>query len=355
MERFWPWPVALVSCMPSVEMATSPEPQASSVQSPCADADAETLAACVDSDRFEADVRTVAQARPPGSDHWRRVQMLCADTMAELGYDVSLHRYATGINVIGSRPGIERPSEHVVVGAHYDHIPGCAGADDNATGVAAVLEVARVLGGKDFPRTLVIACWDEEERGLVGSRAWTSMARREQQDISVYFNYDAIGYASHAPETQRVPQGFGLVYSAEVAQLQARQNRADFVAVVADSAALSHAQVMADFAHDFDLPVALLEVGDFLRATPVAVDLHRSDHASFWDAGYPAVMITDTAEYRYDGYHCRGRPDGIEHLDLEFGAKVVRASVGAIVTALRPSDGPGPSPSCRLPGTQKVN
>jgi len=82
-----------------------------------------------------------ADVRPPGSPHWQAVQDLCADRLAEYGYQVVLDDYGTGINVIGRRLGKSAPEQTVVVAAHYDHIDECAGADDNASGVAATLEI----------------------------------------------------------------------------------------------------------------------------------------------------------------------------------------------------------------------
>ena len=109
---------------------------------------------CVDHSRLLADVEWIAKPRPPGSSHWRAVQLHCERTLRRYGFEVELHRDATGVNVIGVRSGGSQSHEQVVVGAHYDHLPGCPGADDNASGVAGALELARTLGPVDFQRTL---------------------------------------------------------------------------------------------------------------------------------------------------------------------------------------------------------
>ena len=290
---------------------------------------------CVDVDRIAHDLRTVARARPPGSAHWLRTQSLCAETFAELGYAVEQHRYDTGINVLGTRRGELRPDEQVIVGAHYDHIAGCAGADDNASGVAGVLEIARVLAGRSFDRTLVLACWDEEERGLLGSYAWVSRARARDERVVVYFNFDAIGVRRREPGTQTLPKGFELVFPREVAELERSEWRGDFVAILANSAARPFADAMAERATELDLRAVVLEVGALLLATPLSIDLRRSDHASFWDVGWPAVMITDTAEFRTPTYHCRGGPDEVETIDLAFVGEIAQATVAAIAPALQ--------------------
>jgi Zn-dependent M28 family amino/carboxypeptidase len=299
----------------------------------CAGLEPETLAACVDVERIVADVQRVAQPRPPGSAQWLRTQSLCADTFAALGYEVEQHRYETGINVIGTRRGDTHPGERVVVGAHYDHIAGCEGADDNATGVAGVLEIARVLAGRSLPRTLVLACWDEEERGLLGSRAWVERARTEDEPIVVYFNFDGIGVRRSEPGTQQVPGGFELLFPAEIAELEQRQHRGDFVAIIANRAARPFAETIAERGRRRDLPSVVLELSAMLLATPLALDLQRSDHASFWHADIPAVMLTDTAEFRTPTYHCRGAPDAFDTIDPEFVAEIVRATVAGVVEA----------------------
>lgn len=300
----------------------------------CKDPDPRALAGCVDSSRLRADVTQVARPRPPGSAGWRAVQGLCARTLQNHGFEVELHRYATGINVIGTKLGGAAPHEVVVAGAHYDHIPGCQGADDNASGVAGLLELARVLGPVSFDRTLVLACWDEEERGLVGSRAFAARARARDEAVQVYFNFDAIGYVRPEPNTQRLPTGFDLLFPEQVRALAQRDNRADFIAVIADGRATPFAEAMRAAASELDLPLALLQVPWLLEVAPVAIDLHRSDHASFWDAGYPAIMITDTANFRSPAYHCLGRPDRPGDLDGAFMTKVVGVTVQAMAQAL---------------------
>src|SRR5205823_1076260 len=100
--------------------------------------------------RYVKDLEFVAKERTPGSPHWKEVQDLCATRFKDLGFMVELEEYATGVNVIGTRVGADTPIDIVSIGAHYDHIPGCPGADDNATGVAGLLEVARVLSQGSF-------------------------------------------------------------------------------------------------------------------------------------------------------------------------------------------------------------
>jgi hypothetical protein len=300
---------------------------------PCDDSP-QALADCADAAGFASDLRFVAELRVPGSPHWQAVQDLCADRLAEYGYEVALQDYGSGVNVVGRRLGAALPDEQVLVAAHYDHIDGCAGADDNATGVAATLEIARLLARAEFDRTVLIACWDEEELGLVGSEAYVAAAGADVGDIVVNFNFDMIGFTSAAPDSQSVPAGFELAFPDAHAQLVEQGFRGDFIAIVADAAAHDHALAFAAAAERLALPRALLELPPGGENSPVFDDLRRSDHASFWAAGVPALFLTDTGEFRNDHYHCMAGPDEVEDLDLGFALAVARATVEASAVAL---------------------
>jgi len=266
------------------------------------------------------------------------VQRRCAEVFEASGFDVSLHRFggrAPGVNVIGVRGGLSQPQSRVIVGAHYDHIPGCQGADDNATGVAAVLEVARVLGPAPTARTVVVACWDQEEVGLVGSRAWVAGPMRAAPTPRVYFNFDGIGFVDHRPGSQAIPTGFGVLFPAAVERLEEHELRADFIAVVSDTRGEPFARDIERHAAKLELPVAVLTVPDLVRQSHLVVDLQRSDHAPFWDAGVPAVMLADTANFRSPSYHCLEAADTVDTLDLGFVTQVVTASVFAVAAAAR--------------------
>jgi Zn-dependent M28 family amino/carboxypeptidase len=169
---------------------------------------------------------------------------------------------------------------------------------------------------------------------MVGSRAWARRAAARAEDVVVYYNFDAIGFARSEPGTQRIPDGFSLLFPDEIALLEERQSRADFIVAIADERAVGATTGLADHARAVGLPIAVLEIPALLRLTPVAVDLHRSDHASFWDAGFPAVMITDTAEYRSERYHCRGAVDDAPSVDASFLGRVVEVTTAAVSISL---------------------
>jgi Zn-dependent M28 family amino/carboxypeptidase len=317
--------VGLVACGGGREAPSLPPPEPSRV------ADRGPLD--VDAASFARDLALIARPRPPGSAHWRRVQDLCATRLEQLGYRVARVSYGSGVNVIGTRAGGEQPDDVVLVSAHYDSTRGCAGADDNATGVAATLELARMFAGTRARRTLTVACWDEEERGLVGSSAYAE-ALEDPGALDLVVVLEMIGYATREPGTQAVPPGLGDLFPDAVRQIEANQSRGDFLAVIHDQRARGAAEAFAANGAGRDLPVVRLEVPDRLKSAFAARDLQRSDHAPFWRRDVPAMMLTDTANFRNPRYHCAQGADSAESIDAAFAVKVVEAAAATVADAL---------------------
>ncbi len=300
----------------------------------CGVATAGALVRCAEASRYSADLAFVAAERVPGSSHWQAVQDRIATRLTELGFTVELHDYGTGVNVIGVIEGTTRPTEQVLVGAHYDHIPGCPGANDNATGVAGALEVARVLSSSRFERTLIAAFWDEEERGLIGSAEWVTRASARGQNIVGSLNYDMIGFKSDLPNSQTLPSGLEILFPDEIQRLQDQQMKADFIAAIRDFGSEAMALNFFDFAEALGLNSVDLPLSDALKNSSMVSDLRRSDHAPFWMADYPAIFLSDSGEFRSDAYHCRGGIDDTARLDEAFAVQVVSASIGAMAETL---------------------
>lgn len=315
---------------------TEDVPAALDVAAPatCGAENATSLRLCVEEARYAADLRFVAAPREPGSDHWQEAQDLCAARLEELGFAVERFDYATGVDVVGVIEGEVAPSEVVVISAHYDHIPGCPGADDNASGIAGALESARVLAQGRYERTLIVACWDEEELGLLGAFAWSGGIADRGQTIVTSLVYEMIGYRDPTPGAQSLPPGINLLFPEQTAWLEERGSRGDFLAIIADER--SHASSVALEAHAaaIGLPAIVLEVQDALTTSPALATLQRSDHAAFWWRGYAGTMLTDTSEFRNPHYHCRDSDDTVDTLDDAFAADIVRATVGAAAELL---------------------
>jgi Zn-dependent M28 family amino/carboxypeptidase len=300
----------------------------------CGSSSAPTPVQSVDPARITADLDVIAMPRSPGIAHWQTVQDLCADRFASLGYTVERQQYATGVNVIGVLQGARVPAERVVISAHYDSVTSCPGADDNGSGVAGVLEAARVLALQPHDRTIVVACWDEEERGLIGSRAYVTRAAAAGDQIVASFVFEMIGFKSTEPNSQKSDAKIAAIFPDAEAQLAANQYRGDFLLVVHDEHADAAVAALVTTATEVGLSTVVLRVLDGLKTNSAAGALRRSDHAPFWDVDYPALQLTDTAEYRNAHYHCGTGPDVVADIDFAFATQVVQATVGAAVATL---------------------
>ena len=308
------------------------------VEVECSSVSPGAISLCVDQERFSADVGAVAGPdRMTGGAHWQTVQDLCFDRLTELGFDTVRHTYpmGEGVNVIGVKRGSERPDEEVVVAAHYDAIdPACTGADDNATGVAGVLEVARVLADVPFPRTLVAACWDEHEVvERAGSRAWVAERATDGAQFPMTFTFEMIGYTDKRPNTQAT-QGIDFAFPAEFNKIKADKFRGDFIALVFNNDVLELATTYAQHLGTHGVDVVRLGIPDDDLFLEQYKNLRRSDHASFWQHGHHGAMVTDTGNFRNPFYHCENGDDGLSTLDMDFAINVVRGTTATVAHAL---------------------
>lgn len=316
----------------SSSSTTSPDASTGSGPAECHDSPS-ALADCVEQDNYVETLQFAAQTRFPTEPHWQVVQDHLAEQLAAFGYEVELDIYETGVNVLGRLRGTLGDAD-VIVSAHYDSVPNCEGADDNASGVAGALEAARVLALGEYEKDLVIAFWDQEELGLVGATSYVERAVDRGDSIAANYNLEMIGYTDDTPGAQSVPTGFDLVFPEGYGQVEGNEFRGDFITLVADDLIVDGALEIVAQAERLDLPVVRLELGPDLKTNPLLSDLRRSDHAPFWDVDYPAMMITDTSEFRFPNYHCDPAPDVVEDLDHPFARKVIAATVGAVATTL---------------------
>ncbi len=218
-------------------------------------------------------------------------------------------------NIIATQPGQRLPGEVILVGAHYDTVPGSPGADDNASGVAGMLELSRLFSGHPTDRTLKFVAFSNEENGLAGSRVYARWAREHGEKIVAMFSLEMIGYYNDQALSQRYPLGLRYFYP----------DRGDFIGVVGHLRFFNLVRkVKAALRENSSVPVESLAGLGFIRGVSL------SDHASFWRKGYPALMITDTAFYRNPNYH---RPsDTLETLDYRRMAEVVKGLYHAVIS-----------------------
>ena len=240
-----------------------------------------------------------------------------------------------GVNVVAVKEG--QVPDAVVVVAHHDTVPGSGGADDNGSGVVALLELARLLAPMRFRCSLLMAAVDHEELGFLGSRHLVGRLRAERRVLGA-FVYEMLGYISSAPGSQRLPPGLGLIYPGQARKVRARHAQGDFIAVLYQRSALHLATCFADgLAHlaGRSAPILLRAPTDLpllgpvlARAVPFTRNFARSDHVPFWESRLPAVQITDTANFRNPHYHLPG--DLPDTLDYGRVADVVAATALAV-------------------------
>jgi Zn-dependent M28 family amino/carboxypeptidase len=199
---------------------------------------------------------------------------------------------------------IEVGSGSIVIGAHYDTVPGSPGADDNASGVAVLIELAAMK----LPVRFVAFANEEMPYFLgpeMGSWMWAQRARERGDTVLAMFSLEMLGYYSDAPRSQVYPFPLSFFYP----------DRADFIAFVGDLGArgLVHRSIQS-FRRNAQFPSHGVAAPGFIPGVT------WSDHWSFRRHGFPAIMITDTAFYRYAHYHLP--TDTPEKLDYERMARV---------------------------------
>jgi hypothetical protein len=214
-------------------------------------------------------------------------------------------------NIIAVKPGASAPEEIILVGAHYDSVLGSPGANDNGSGVAALLELARILADRPLSRTLRFVAFVNEEAPFsysdeMGSLVHARTAREQGDRIIGMLSLETIGYYSDEPSSQHYPFPLKYFYPGTA-------NFIGFVGNVGSRKLVRSA--LRTFRHHASFPAEG-------AAVPASIPgVGWSDHWSFWQVGYPAIMITDTAFYRYAHYHMDS--DTADKVDFGRMARVV--------------------------------
>lgn len=288
-----------------------------------------------DPSRLRAHVRRLEGERHPDFSPaaLAAAEEYVAGCLEETGWAVEARPFAYGgrshRNIVARRPGGERGRPRVLVGAHLDTVPGTPGADDNASGVAVLLEVGRILGSAEPEAPLELVAFNlEEPQGAtyrVGSRRFAAAARREGVEYAGCLILEMVGYTDPAPGSQRVP---GVLFWKDV------PDAGTFLAAASDLASRDLLARFAEAAREAAPELELVTLRVPLRGWLVP-QTRLSDNASFWDEGYPALMLTDTSFLRNPHYHAP--TDRLETLDFEFmervGAAVATTAAGLAVRA----------------------
>ncbi len=195
----------------------------------------------------------------------------------------------------------------ILVGAHYDSVPGSPGANDNGSGVASLLEISRLLAETNPARTIRLVAFTNEEhpfflRRDMGSRVYASRARRQKENIVAMLSLETMGYFTEAPDSQNYPFPFGFFYP----------HTANFIGFVGNIRSRRLvASSLAAFRRTTKFPA------EGTAAPGWITGIGWSDHWSFWREGYRAIMVTDTAFFRYRYYHTsQDTPEKIKYDSL---------------------------------------
>jgi len=238
------------------------------------------------------------------------------------GYKVEFQEYEVSgekvKNIIAEKRGSENQDDIIIVGAHYDTCYN-PGANDNASGVSAMLELARAAKSYDYPMTVRFVAFVNEEPPFfktdkMGSFVYAKEAKEKGEKIKGAIILETIGYYSDKPFSQQYPPFIGPFYP----------NKANFIGVVGNFKVRELAsKVTGSFRKHSSFPIRQTILFDFIPG----VDF--SDHWSFWQVGYPAIMITDTAFYRYRHYHLNS--DTFDKLNYKALAMVVEGLEAVLV------------------------
>jgi Zn-dependent M28 family amino/carboxypeptidase len=262
--------------------------------------------------RLRAHVEALAAApRVPGTAEHTRAREYIDGQLQSFGHETRVARFLGGLNIHTKASGLR-----FVVGAHYDSVVGSPGADDNASGVAAMLEVARAARVQPFPVPVEFVAYDQEENGLTGSRAHCAALERQRSNVAGMMSLEMLGFT-----------GDDQVF---VPGVETSRTKGDFLAVVANHESAHLLEMFDELTTS--LPLELVVAAADSEAGALS---SLSDHGSFWEAGHPALIVTDTAFLRNPHYHrASDRP---ETLDYEFLSLATEAAIAALRKAVAAS------------------
>lgn len=257
--------------------------------------------------RLESDVRKLVEGFPTRdrahpevldrvAEHLAQRLRAAGGRVTEQVFEVKGARYRNVLARFGPEAGAR-----LVVGAHYDAVQSAPGADDNASGVAGLLELARRFGERPPAVPIELAAYTLEESGLLGSREHARALATSGAPVRAMLSLEMIGCFLEAPDSQRYPLSvLKLFYP----------NQGNFIVVASRTGnwglVRKVRRAMAQ--------ATPLNVRGFVGPRSQVPDIGRSDHASFWDVGFPSVMITDTANLRNTAYHTgRDLPDSLDY------------------------------------------
>jgi Zn-dependent M28 family amino/carboxypeptidase len=276
----------------------------------------------IDRERLGRTLQMIVGERTPLGDEQRlgAVAALVERELRSYGLHVESdffsYRDRTFRNIV-ARHGAEENTPLIIVGAHLDSVPGTPGADDNASGLGVLLETARIVSQSRISSQVLFCAFNLEELNMIGSTAFAKKLKAAGVNIELMISLEMVGYTDPRPGSQKLPAGLSAFYP----------DRGDFIGVIGNWR--SHAQLRKFSRLMREAPELKVETLSVPARGMLIPAVRLSDHAPFWDLGYPALMITDTAFYRNPHYH---RPtDTLDTLDLPFMVKVCEGVARGVI------------------------
>jgi hypothetical protein len=245
----------------------------------------------VSADRLFSHIQKLDFARYSDGER-SRTRNYITNELKKIGWKPQLQRFSQGVNVFAQRQGTDKAAGAILVAAHYDTVMRSPGADDNGSGIAVTLELARIFGSHPTLRTLQLAFFDKEEAGLLGSRAFVAEPAKIQ-GLKGAIVMDMVGYACYTEGCQKYPTGLPVTPPSQLG---------DFLAVVGDTEHLPLLNAFSQSVNSSNQFPSVLALPIPMKGL-LTPDTLRSDHAPFWYQGIGAVLVTDTANLRTPHYH----------------------------------------------------
>ncbi|WP_375773040.1 M28 family peptidase [Archangium gephyra] len=246
------------------------------------------------------------------SGEWLRSQFQALDVMTVTNDVSDGDASVRSNNIVAELKGVSKPDEVILVGAHFDAF--WQGADDNSSGVAAMLELARVLSGHRFERTIRFVGFDLEEYGITGSHRYVKEGKAENVVTALVF--DCIGYYSDAEDSQGSIPGLPA------------PSKGDFLAIIGNDESSHQAAEIYALNNELNLMKAVPLISSGNGTPTMGLSLGLSDHMPFWFNHQQAVFLTDTAPFRNPHYHKEtDTPDKLDPIRLGQATRVAAATI----------------------------
>jgi Zn-dependent M28 family amino/carboxypeptidase len=261
---------------------------------------------------------TISKKRNPfeNLDSLLEIETYIENQFLSFGYDIqkeSFPFYGQHFNNVIASKNSSGVQPRFIIGAHFDAVPETEGADDNASGVAVLLEAARILAESEKAPPIDFVAFNVEEYGMVGSSQHVAALKEKKTKILGMISLEMVGFTSSEPGSQKLPWVLRPFYP----------DVGNFLALVGDAQSKDLLEkAKKAFAGIERLPVETLTVP--LKGW-VFPECRLSDHAPFWDAGFPALLVTDTSFFRNPHYH--RSTDRVDTLDLTFMSSVTEGVV----------------------------